>query len=382
MMRRRNFLLQKYGPRFGLIPQLAAYRVTTRAPYVRDVMSVPAALLLVVIATLPAWAVGVWFTGAQIVAAAGPDLAAAVGPWRAAVVAAVPEAALPAAVGLAFFLPLLAVALAAGVFWEVLFARLRSRPVDCGILHTAWLLVLMLPAGASPATVAVGASFAFVVGKLLFGGTGRYLVSPALLGLVFLHFAYPETPKPALAFPVTGAEVQTALHVALTGGVDALDEAGHGLLALAAGNDVGGFGTTSALACALGAVLLMLGGLISWRIVAAALVGSLAMTLALNAWGPEDPAFDLPWRWHLVTGSFAFLIAFIATDPVGASVTRPGRWIYGLVIGAAAILFRVANSSHPEGTIYAVLLISLAAPAIDHAVIAWQMRRHRRRLAS
>jgi len=364
------------------VPPLAATRVTTRAPYVRDTFSVPTALLFIVVATLPAWVVGVWFTGAQIVTAAGPDLAAAIGPWRAAVAATVPQAALPAAVGLAYFLPLLFVALAAGLFWEILFARLRKRPVDCGIFHTAWLLVLLLPAGASPVTVAVGASFAFVVGKLLFGGTGRYLVSPALLGLVFLHFAYPDSPEPALAFPVTGAEVETALDVALAGGVDALESAGHSLVSLAAGNDIGAFGTTSALACALGAVLLMLGGLVSWRIVAAALAGSLMMTLALNAWGPDDPAFDLPWRWHLVTGSFAFLIAFIATDPVGASVTRPGRWIYGLVIGAAAILFRVANSSHPEGTIYAVLLVSLAAPAIDHAVIAWQMRRHRRRLAS
>ncbi|HZX24305.1 MAG TPA: RnfABCDGE type electron transport complex subunit D [Woeseiaceae bacterium] len=375
-------LLQRYGPRFGLLPPLAATRVTTRAPYVRDAMSVPAALLLVVVATLPAWAVGLWFTGTQIISAAGPELAAVIGPWRAAFVAAVPQAALPAAVGLAYFLPLLFVALAAGLVWETLFARLRRRPVDCGIFHTAWLLVLLLPAGASPGTVAVGASFAFVVGKLLFGGTGRYLVSPALLGLVFLHFAYPGTPEPALAFPVAGAQPETALDVALAGGTEALAAAGHSLMAVAAGNDIGAFGTTSALACALGAVLLMLGGLVSWRIVVAALVGSLAMTLALNAWGPEDPAFDLPWRWHLVTGGFAFLIAFIATDPVGASVTRPGRWIYGLVIGAAAILFRVANSSHPEGTIYAVLLISLAAPAIDHAVIAWQMRRHRRRLAS
>lgn len=381
-MSRRSVWLQRYGPRLGLVPPLAATRVTTRAPYVRDAMSVPAALLLIVVATLPAWAVGVWFTGAQVLAAAGPDLAAAIGPWRATAVAAVPQAALPAAVGLAYFLPLLVVALGVGILWETLFARLRKRPVDCGILHTAWLLVLMLPAGASPVTVAVGASFAFVVGKLLFGGTGRYLVSPALLGLVFLHFAYPETPEPALAFPVAGAEVETALDVALTGGLEALEGAGHSFMALAVGNDIGAFGTTSALACAFGAVLLMLGGLVSWRIVAAALAGSLAMTLALNAWGPDDPAFDLPWRWHLVTGSFAFLIAFIATDPVGASVTRTGRWIYGLAIGAAAILFRVANSSHPEGTIYAVLLVSLAAPAIDYAVIAWQMRRHRRRHAA
>src|SRR6056297_209117 len=105
-------LLQRYGPRFGLLPPLAATRVTTRAPYVRDAMSVPAALLLVVVATLPAWAVGLWFTGTQIISAAGPELAAVIGPWRAAFVAAVPQAALPAAVGLAYFLPLLFVALA------------------------------------------------------------------------------------------------------------------------------------------------------------------------------------------------------------------------------------------------------------------------------
>jgi len=169
---------------------------------------------------------------------------------------------------------------------------------------------------------------------------------------------------------------------ALTGGLEALAEAGVSLGAVALGDDLGAFGTTSAIACAFGALLLMLGGLVSWRIIAAVLIGSLLMTLALNAWGPEDPAFDLTWRWHLATGSFAFLVAFIATDPTGAAVTRPGRWIYGLLIGAAAILFRVANTSHPEGAFYAVLLVSLAAPAIDHAVISWQLRRHRRRFRS
>ncbi len=370
-----------YALRERLPLPVVAARVTTRAPFVRDSLSVPVALLLFVAATLPAWAAGTWFAGARILAVAGSDPGAAIGPWRAALAGAVPDTLAPAVVGLAYFLPILFTALAAGFVWEYLFARLRGRPVDCGILHTAWLFALMLPAGAPLITVAIGASFAFVVGKLLFGGTGRYLVSPALLGIVFLNFAYPDTPSPILAFPVDGAQVQTALDTALTGGVPALTEAGHTLASLGLGEDLGAFGTTSALACAFGALLLLAGGLASWRIVAAALVGSLAMTLALNAWGPDDPAFDLPWRWHLVTGSFAFLIAFIATDPVGAAVTRTGRWLYGLVIGAAAILFRVANSSHPEGTLYAVLLVSLAAPAIDYAVIAWQMRRHRRRSA-
>ncbi|MEJ2604335.1 MAG: RnfABCDGE type electron transport complex subunit D [Gammaproteobacteria bacterium] len=369
-----------YALRERLPLPVVASRVTTRAPFVRETLSVPTALLLFIAATLPAWAAGTWFAGVRILAAAGSEPDAAIGAWRMALAGMVPEAAGPAVVGLAFFLPVLLTALVTGFVWEFLFAKLRARPVDCGILHTAWLFALMLPAGAPLVTVAIGASFAFVAGKLLFGGTGRYLVSPALLGIVFLYFAYPDTPSPTLAFPVDGARVQTALDVALTGGVSALGDAGHGLLPLALGDDLGAFGTTSAVACALGALLLLAGGLASWRIVAAALAGSLAMTLALNTWGPDDPAFDLPWRWHLVTGSFAFLIAFIATDPVGASVTRVGRWIYGFLIGAAAILFRVANSSHPEGTIYAVLLVSLAAPAIDYAVIAWQMRRHRRRL--
>lgn len=360
---------------------VAGAGVTTRAPFVRDRLSVPVALWLFVAATLPAWAAGTWFTGERLLAAAA-GAQDGFGAWRSALLAAVPDAVAPALVGLSYFLPLLLAALATGFFWEYLFARLRNRPVDTGVFCAAWLFALMLPAGATLVPVVIGASFAFVVGKLLFGGTGRYLVSPALLGIVFLNFAYPDTPDVVAAFPVAGAEVQPALDTALEQGVEGLSTAGHSLASLALGNDAGAFGTTSALACALGAALLMLGGLISWRIVAAALAGSLLMTLALNGWGPDDPAFDLPWEWHLVTGGFAFLIAFIATDPVGAAVTRPGRWVYGFVIGAAAVLFRVANSSHPEGTLYAVLLVSLAAPAIDHAVIAWQMRRHRRRLAA
>jgi Na+-transporting NADH:ubiquinone oxidoreductase subunit B len=356
--------------------------VTTRAPFVRESLSVPAAMLLIVAATVPAWLAGIWFIGAQLLEAAGPDVASTLTPWRAALLEALPESAGPAALGLSYFLPLLLTTLVIGSLWEYLFARFRDRPLDCGIFYTAWLFTLMLPAGASPATVAVGASFAFVVGKLLFGGTGRYLVSPPLLGIVFLQFAYPATPDPVQTFPVAGAAGEPVMTTALTGGLEALAEAGVSLGAVALGDDLGAFGTTSAIACAFGALLLMLGGLVSWRIIAAVLVGSLLMTLALNAWGPEDPAFDLTWRWHLATGSFAFLVAFIATDPSGAAVTRAGRWIYGFLIGAAAILFRVANTSHPEGTFYAVLLVSLAAPAIDHAVIAWQLRRHRRRFRS
>jgi Na+-transporting NADH:ubiquinone oxidoreductase subunit B len=354
--------------------------VTTRAPFVRESLSVPVALMVIVAATLPALITGNWFTGMRILEAAGSDASAALGPWRAALVEAVPDAIAPAVAGLSYFLPLLAVALAVGFFWEFLFSRLRERPIDTGILYTAWLFVLLLPAGAPLLTVAVGASFAFVVGKLLFGGTGRYLVSPALLGIVFLHFAYPATPDPVQAFPVTGAAIEPALTTALTGGVAALEDADIALSAVVLGYDTGAYGSISAIACAFGAALLLVAGLASWRIIVAVLAGSLLMTLALNAFGPDDPAFDLPWRWHVATGSFAFLVAFVATDPTGATVTRAGRWIYGFLIGAAAILFRVANSSHPEGTLYAVLLVSLAAPAIDHAVIALMMRRHRRRL--
>ncbi len=370
-----------YRLRGWLPPPVAGAGVTTRAPFVRERLSVPVALRLLVAATLPAWAAGIWFTGERLLAAAA-GAEGGLGPWRLALLHAVPDSAAPAMIGLSYFLPLLLAALAAGFFWEYLFARLRSRPLDTGVFCAAWLFTLMLPAGATLVPVAIGASFAFVVGKLLFGGTGRYLVSPALLGIVFLNFAYPDTPDVVAAFPVAGAEVQPALDTALEQGVEGLAAAGHSVVSLALGDDAGAIGTTSALACALGAALLMLAGLVSWRIVAAALAGSLLMTLALNGWGPQDPAFDLPWQWHLATGSFAFLIAFIATDPVAATVTRPGRWVYGLVIGAAAILFRVANSSHPEGTLYAVLLVSLAAPAIDHAVIAWQMRRYRRKLAT
>jgi Na+-transporting NADH:ubiquinone oxidoreductase subunit B len=370
----RRYELRRRAASLGTAPL-----VTTRAPFVRESLSVRLALLLIVAGTLPAWAAGTWFSGVNILEALGPDGTAALGPSRAMLLGASPDALAPFVAGLSYFLPLLLITLAVGYFWEYLFARLRHRPVDCGIFYTAWLFVLMLPAGASLLTVATGASFAFIVGKLLFGGTGRYLVSPALLGIVFLNFSYPATPDPVQAFPVTGAAVEPSLATALTGGIDALGEANASLSAVALGNDLGTFGTTSAIACGVGAVLLMLGGLISWRIVAAALAGSFLMTLSLNAWGPDDPAFDLPWRWHLATGSFAFLVAFVATDPTGATVTRTGRWIYGFLIGAAAILFRVANSTHPEGTLYAVLLISLAAPAIDHAVVAWQMHRHRRR---
>ena len=284
------------------------------------------------------------------------------------------------AAGLAHFLPLLLLALAIGGFWERIVAARLKRPIEPGFVLIALLFPLMLP-GAAPFThVIYGMSFAILLGKAIFGGDGKTFLSPALLGVALVQVSFPGTGG---AHPLwdglAGYAGSDAIALFHRGGYDALTQDGIDAWSAFIGATGGTLGTTSVLAVALGAALLLYRQVISWRLLAAQFVGLALVATLFNLLGADSGASALPAHWHLLLGAFAFGAVFIACDPVASCCTNTGRWIQGLLIGALVVLIRVVNSTHPDAVIPALLLASITAPLIDHAVITWNVRQRGRR---
>jgi Na+-transporting NADH:ubiquinone oxidoreductase subunit B len=283
--------------------------------------------------------------------------------------------------GMLYVLPILGVAMITGGFWRQAFARLRGRESGGAPIVTALIFTLILPPGAPLWQVALGMTFGLVIGKEIFGGTGKNFMNPALVGLAFLYLAYPNDP---LANPVwagaAGYGGTGILGQAAGGGMDALMRAGLTWQGSFVGIEPDAIGVSSAAACLLGAVVLIATGAASWRIMLAVLIGGVATTLLVNVLGRgAGPIFAVPWYWHLTLGGLAFGAVFLATDPVSAASTNAGRWIYGLLIGAMVVLVRVANPIHPDGVLMAVLLGNVLAPLIDYGVVWGNIRRRARR---
>jgi Na+-transporting NADH:ubiquinone oxidoreductase subunit B len=225
-------------------------------------------------------------------------------------------------------------------------------------------------------------SFGIVVGKEIFGGTGKNFLNPALTGLAFLYVTYPAQMVGETAWAVHGLSGATPLQTAAEGGVQSLAWIGSTWLQSFLGLVPGAIGASSTLACLLGAVLLIATRVASARIMAGMLIGMIGAALLFNQGGDPANAFaGLSWHWHLVLGSFAFGMVFLATDPVSAAMTDTGRWIYGLLIGAMVILIRVTNSTHPDGVMFAILFGNILAPLIDYGVMYANIRRRARRSA-
>ena len=284
------------------------------------------------------------------------------------------------AAGLAHFLPMLLLALVIGGFWERIIAAQRKRALESGFIPIALLLTLMLPGSAPFSHIVYGMSFAILLGKGIFGGDGKTFISPALLGVAIVQVSFPSA---AVQHPLwqglagySGSDAIARFH---RGGEAALAEAGIDLWSAFIGNISGTLGTTSLLAVGLGAALLLSARIIAWRLLLAQFIGLAVVATLFNLSGSAEGAAAMPAYWHLLLGSFAFGAVFIACDPVASCCTNPGRWIQGFLIGALVVLIRVANSTHPDAVIPAMLLASITAPLIDHAVIAWNIRQRGRR---
>jgi len=227
-----------------------------------------------------------------------------------------------------------------------------------------------------------------VIGKEIFGGTGMNIMNPALTARAFLFFAYPaeisgEVWVAAAATPNTPDGFTGATHLAATtlSGMTALQDLSWWDAFI--GFVPGSMGETSALACLAGALLLIVTGVGSWRIMVAVTIGTIVTSMALNAIGSTtNPFFQVPFWWHMVLGGWAFGTAYMATDPVTAAQTDSGRWIFGILVGVLAILIRVVNPAYPEGMMLAILFMNVFAPTIDYFVVRSNVRRRRARAAA
>ncbi|MEH6501072.1 MAG: NADH:ubiquinone reductase (Na(+)-transporting) subunit B, partial [Pseudoalteromonas distincta] len=211
----------------------------------------------------------------------------------------------------------------------------------------------------------------------VFGGTGKNFLNPALTGRAFLFFAYPaEISGDAVWTAVDGYAGATALSMAASGGVEAIVNGGITWLDAFVGNIHGSMGEVSTLAIFLGGAVLLTTKIANWRIVAGVMIGMIAMSLLFNLIGSEtNPMFAMPWYWHMVVGGFAFGMIYMATDPVSASMTNQGKWIFGALIGVMVLLIRVVNPAFPEGMMLAILFANLFAPLIDHFVVQANIKR-------
>lgn len=273
--------------------------------------------------------------------------------------------------GLAYFIPLYVTVFVAGIIFEIWFASIRGHEVNEGFFVTSILFTLTLPANTPLWMAAVGIIFGVVIGKEVFGGTGKNFLNPALTGRAFLYFAYPaQMSGDAVWVAVDGYTRATPLGNAAIGadyGVEWWDAF--------VGMMPGSFGETSTLAIGIAGLILLATRIASWRVMAGVLLGMVATASLFNVISSSNPMFTMTPLWHLVLGGFAFGMVFMATDPVSAAMTNTGRWIYGLMIGLMCVLIRVVNPAFPEGMMLAILFGNLFAPLIDHFVVQSNIKR-------
>lgn len=358
--------------------------VTRSTAHVRDCLDLKRMMILVWLCTFPAMFFGMWNVGyqANLAFAAQPDLLAAQTGWRFEVLRHLAGFD-PSSVwhnllgGALWFVPIYAVTFAVGGFWEVLFATIRRHEVNEGFFVTSVLFALTLPPTIPLWLVALGISFGVVLGKEVFGGTGKNFVNPALAGRAFLFFAYPAfISGDAVWNVVDGYAGATALSQAAAGGVQALPAHGLSWMDAFLGFMPGSVGETSTLAILLGGGALLVMRIAAWRIVAGVMLGMVALSTLFNWIGSaSNPMFAMPWYWHLVLGGYAFGMMFMATDPVSAAMTNAGKWAFGILIGVMVVMIRVINPAFPEGMMLAILFGNLFAPLIDYFVMQANIKR-------
>ena len=357
---------------------------THNTSHVRDAVDLKRMMGIVWFCAFPAMFFGMWNIGFQANTAIAGGLAAP-SDWHGWIINLL-AGHNPASLwdnmvyGAAYFLPVYIVTFAAGVFWEILFAITRKHEVNEGFFVTSILFALIVPPSIPLWQVALGISFGVVIGKEVFGGTGKNFLNPALTGRAFLFFAYPAQISGDLVWTaVDGFSGATALSVAQQGGVEALSHMMTWTQAFI-GTMQGSMGETSTLAIFIGGAVLLFTGIANWRIMAGTMLGMIATATLFNMIGSDTNAmFALPWYWHMVLGGFAFGLVFMTTDPVSASMTNTGRWYYGALIGVMVILIRTVNPAYPEGMMLAILFANLFAPLIDHFVVEANIKRREAR---
>ncbi|MEQ8515729.1 MAG: NADH:ubiquinone reductase (Na(+)-transporting) subunit B [Chromatocurvus sp.] len=374
--------LQRFYPLYEAIDTFffSPGSVTRSTAHVRDGIDLKRIMITVWLSVFPAMLYGMYNLGFQandVLAATGGSVEG----WRGALIETFGGYDAGSIwdclwFGMLYFLPIYAVTFLVGGFWEVLFAIKRGHEVNEGFFVTSILFALICPPDLPLWQAALGISFGVVVGKEVFGGTGKNFLNPALTGRAFLYFAYPaQLSGDAVWTAVDGYTGATPLSVVASEGMAGL-QAQYSWMDAFIGSIPGSIGETSTLAIMIGGAALLLTRIASWRIVAGVFLGMFLFSSFLNLVGSDsNPAFSMPWYWHFVVGGFAFGMFFMATDPVSAAMTHGGRWGFGILIGVMAVIIRVVNPAFPEGMMLAILFANLFAPLMDHFVVQANIKR-------
>ncbi len=357
-------------------------KVTKGASHIRDVLDLKRMMTMVIYALLPTVLFGLYNTGyqANLMIKKLGGFQADTALWQSQIINWLGIGFDPGNIfanflhGLMFFLPIYIVTLAAGGLWEVLFAVIRKHEINEGFFVTSMLFPLILSPTIPLWQVALGISFGVVIGKEVFGGVGMNVLNPALTARAFLFFAYPIN--------ISGDRVWVAVNGAVDGTTMATP-----LSDLAAGKAIstwdsfiglipGSLGETSTLAILIGAVILIVSGIGSWRIMISIVAGMAGLSLFFNYFVESaNPMFAVTPVEHFVLGGFALGLVFMATDPVSAAMTKPGMYMYGALIGILVVLVRVVNPAFPEGMMLAILFANVFAPLFDKIFINANIKR-------
>ncbi|MCM4160059.1 NADH:ubiquinone reductase (Na(+)-transporting) subunit B [Antarcticibacterium flavum] len=361
--------LEKYAPAINALDTFlfTPNHTTQKGAHVRDAVDLKRTMITVVIALIPALIFGMWNGGYQYLS----QIQTEVGFWE-----ALGHGALK-------IVPMIAVSYAVGLGIEFLFAIKRGHEVNEGYLVTGLLIPMIMPIDIPLWMVAISVVFAVLIGKEAFGGTGMNILNPALTARAFAFFAYPTYMSGNQVWVSEATQVDAVTGETILGSLAAGEGAGYSTMDMFMGYIPGSIAETSTLMILLGALLLVLTKVGNWRIIVSAFIGAAIMALIFNAlpsMGIEgNDLTNLPWYQHLVIGGLAFGIVFMATDPVSASQTLKGMWIYGFLIGLFAVMIRIFNPAYPEGIMLAILLMNVFAPVIDHYVIQASVKKRVKR---
>lgn len=336
--------------------------VTIKGAHIRDAVDMKRTMIVVFIALMPALIFGMWNIGNLHFLSIGENGDLWTNIWY----------------GFLKMLPIIIVSYGVGLGLEIVFAQIRGHEVNEGFFVSGLLIPMIVPPEIPLWQLAIAVAFAVIFGKEVFGGTGMNIVNPALLARAFLFFAYPGNisgDKVWIADKADAFSGATPLGNSLVGNFNDLPSVYDMFMGFIPGSN----GETSVLMILLGAVLLLVTGVANWRIMFTVFIGGYVMGLLFNLWGVND-YMNLPAHYHLIMGGFAFGAVFMATDPVTATQTKKGMYLYGFLIGMIAVLIRVFNPAYPEGVMLAILLMNVFAPLIDHYVIEGNIKRRLKRL--
>ena len=335
---------------------------TQKGSHIRDAVDLKRTMVTVIIALLPVLIYGIYNTGYQYYIQTGESFTFLDAFYH----------------GSLKIIPMIIVSYVVGLSIEFAFAVYRGHEVNEGYLVTGLLIPMIMPVDIPLWMVAISVAFAVLIAKEAFGGTGMNILNPALTARAFAFFAYPTYMSGNKVWVSEASNVDSISGETILGYLAAGQNIDYSVMDMFMGSIPGSIAETSTFWVIIGALILVLTGVGSWRIIVSGILGGAFMGFIFNLLG-LNPLMEFSWINHLIVGGFAFGIVFMATDPVSAAQTNKGKWIYGFLVGVFCIMIRVFNPAYPEGVMLAILLMNVFAPTIDHYVINFNIERRKKR---